>query len=402
MRPFDRLTLETTRLTLRPLRESDIPALFAMYSDPTVMQYWSTPPWQDEGQARKMLDHDREEMPAGQSLRLGLERKDNGALIGTCCLFSFMEQCRRAEIGYSLTHAAWGQGYMHEALSALIAHAFTELDLRRIEADIDPRNGNSARSLERLGFAKEGHMRERWIVDGVVSDSGLYGLLRTDWEAADKACGGRSATQAPRADAGAVAGACVGAGGIAGNNAGDNADEIAHDKAHDKAGTATMPQVRPANAADCAAIAAIYSHYVKETTVSFEEDPPGADEMAQRLDETLAGGLPWLVLEQGGTVQGYAYASKWKGRCAYRHSVETTVYLDPRATGRGFGRQLCDALLAALRGRGLRTAIAGIAQPNQASVALHEKLGFEKVAHFRQVGQKFGQWIDVGYWQLAL
>lgn len=99
---------------------------------------------------------------------------------------------------------------------------------------------------------------------------------------------------------------------------------------------------------------------------------------------------------------GYCYASKWKGRCAYRYSVESTVYLSPDATGKGIGSKLYGTLLAELRQRQFHTVIGGIALPNPASVALHEKLGFEKVAQFRQVGNKFGRWIDVGYWQLLL
>ncbi|MDO9353805.1 MAG: GNAT family protein, partial [Solirubrobacteraceae bacterium] len=95
--------------------------------------------------------------------------------------------CRRAELGYALARQAWGGGYMHEALQALVAHAFEALQLHRLEADIDPRNAASARSLERLGFVREGLLRERWIVDGEVSDSALYGLLAPEWRAAKAA-----------------------------------------------------------------------------------------------------------------------------------------------------------------------------------------------------------------------
>ncbi|MFL6427394.1 MAG: arsinothricin resistance N-acetyltransferase ArsN1 family B [Acidobacteriaceae bacterium] len=159
--------------------------------------------------------------------------------------------------------------------------------------------------------------------------------------------------------------------------------------------------IRTGTTADAEAICAIYNHYVLETAITFEEAAVTPAEMASRIKETLQS-LPWLVWEVGAAVQGFAYASKWKGRCAYRHSAEVTVYLDPKFTGRGIGSQLCEGLLADLRGRNFHAAIGGIALPNAASIALHERLGFHKVAHFEQVGQKFGRWIDVGYWQILL
>jgi L-amino acid N-acyltransferase YncA len=159
--------------------------------------------------------------------------------------------------------------------------------------------------------------------------------------------------------------------------------------------------IRAATTADAAAICAIYNHYVLNTTITFEESAIPPAEMESRIDETLPS-LPWLVWEQSDAMCGYAYASKWKGRCAYRHSAEVTVYLDPESTGQRIGTHLYTALLADLRARNFHTAIGGIAQPNAASVALHERLGFRKVAHFEQVGWKFGRWVDVGYWQLLL
>jgi L-amino acid N-acyltransferase YncA len=103
-----------------------------------------------------------------------------------------------------------------------------------------------------------------------------------------------------------------------------------------------------------------------------------------------------------GKVVGYAYASKWKSRSAYRYAVESTVYLDPRFTGQGIGRHLYGSLIAELRQRSLHAVIGGIALPNPASIALHERMGFVKVAHFKEIGWKFNQWIDVGYWELIL
>src|SRR4029079_6979353 len=182
MADFDRLTLRTDRLLLRPVAATDAPAIFAIRSDPTIMRYASSLPLTSPDQAEAFIARESAGMAARESLRLGLQRLGDAALIGTCILFHMNAQCRRAEVGYELRHDAWGRGYMHEALRALLHFGFTELGLNRIEADIDPRNVASARSLERLGFAKEGLLRQRWIVDGEVSDSALYGLLLGDWQ----------------------------------------------------------------------------------------------------------------------------------------------------------------------------------------------------------------------------
>lgn len=160
--------------------------------------------------------------------------------------------------------------------------------------------------------------------------------------------------------------------------------------------------MRPATASDAEAIAQIYNYYITDTIVTFEEVPVGRDEMASRIADIAAAGLPWIVAEADGVVVGYAYASPWKQRIGYRFSVESTVYLAHDATGCGTGTQLYRELIALLTGRGLHLVIGGIGLPNPASIALHERLGFEKVAHFREVGTKFGKWVDVGYWQLRV
>jgi len=157
--------------------------------------------------------------------------------------------------------------------------------------------------------------------------------------------------------------------------------------------------IRPAIGSDAESIAAIYNHYVINTVVTFEEQAVSAAEMADRIVETDSAGLPWLVIEQAGVVVGYAYASKWKGRCAYRFTVEATVYLAPNAGRQGFGTMLYEALFAELKRKSVHVVIGGIALPNPASIALHEKFGLQKVAHFKEVGFKFKQWVDVGYWQ---
>lgn len=162
-----------------------------------------------------------------------------------------------------------------------------------------------------------------------------------------------------------------------------------------------LTMIRPASPFDAVAIAAIYNHYVATTTISFEEQPVAADEMAGRIADVSAK-LPWYVCEREGSVVGYAYATPWRVRSAYRFSAESSVYVAPGQARRGVGAQLYRTLLDDLRERGLQVVIGGIAQPNPASVALHEAFGFRKVAHFEQVGRKFDRWVDVGYWQLHL
>jgi phosphinothricin acetyltransferase len=161
-------------------------------------------------------------------------------------------------------------------------------------------------------------------------------------------------------------------------------------------------EIRDASVDDAASIAFIYNHFVVNTSVSFEEAEVPATEIASRIADVQAANLPWLVAEVEGAVAGYAYATKWRTRHGYRFSVESSIYLAPASAGKGIGTTLYRALLDRLRGGDYHLAIGGIALPNAASVALHEKLGFEKVAQFREVGFKFGCWTDVGYWQLSL
>ncbi|TAN02757.1 MAG: N-acetyltransferase family protein [Rhodanobacteraceae bacterium] len=156
--------------------------------------------------------------------------------------------------------------------------------------------------------------------------------------------------------------------------------------------------IRAATSADAPAICAIYNHYVTNTIVTFEERPVTHSEMRSRVDAVLEK-FPWLVLECDGLVAGYACATPWKPRSGYRFSTETSVYLASTYTGRGFGSALYASLLDNLRTRHIHCVIGGIALPNPASVALHEKLGFAKVAHFRENGFKSGRWIEVAYWQ---
>lgn len=159
--------------------------------------------------------------------------------------------------------------------------------------------------------------------------------------------------------------------------------------------------VRSAGKDDVKQITDIYNYYILNTTVTFEKTPVDPQTIAERIQNTQAK-YPWLVIEIDGLIHGYAYATEWKPRGAYRHSVESTVYLKAGQSGQGYGSQLYAVLIQQLKLLNVHTVIGGIAQPNEGSIALHEKFGFRKVAHFKEVGYKFDNWIDVAYWQLIL
>ncbi len=160
--------------------------------------------------------------------------------------------------------------------------------------------------------------------------------------------------------------------------------------------------IRSATPDDASQIVAIYNHFIEHTVVTFEEETLAAAQMSSRISDVRNNGFPWLVAELDG-VAGYAYANTWQPRSAYRLTLETTIYLAPECMGRGLGTELYDSLLGELRAAGrAHCLVGGIALPNPASVALHEKLGFELVGLFKEVGWKLGRWVDVGYWQLVL
>ena len=152
---------------------------------------------------------------------------------------------------------------------------------------------------------------------------------------------------------------------------------------------------------DAPACAGIYGPYVRDSAVSFEETAPTAQEIAQRI-ERIGATHPWLVAERDGRVVGFAYASAHRERAAYRWAADVTVYIDPAHHRRGIARQLYESLFPLLRQQQLHIACAGIALPNDASVRLHEALGFEPVGIYRSIGYKAGAWRDVGWWQLRL
>jgi L-amino acid N-acyltransferase YncA len=161
------------------------------------------------------------------------------------------------------------------------------------------------------------------------------------------------------------------------------------------------PTLRLATPADAAGCLAIYRPFVETSHTTFETDVPSLDEFAHRIESTLAQ-RPWIVADEGGRVVGYAYASPIKDRAAYQWSVEVAVYVAAEWRGRGVGRALYDALFRCLAGQGFVNAIGIIALPNDASIALHESLGFEKISHLKEIGFKLGKWHDSGWWQKRL
>jgi ribosomal-protein-alanine N-acetyltransferase len=172
--------LETPRTTLRALAVDDAAALFEIYSGPETMRYWSSPPHADEGRTREMIAAAQRGFEERTTLHWAIERKRDVRVLGTITLMTEPDQ-PRAELGFILGREHWGRGYAGEAQRAVVDFAFEVLGLRRLEAEADPRNAASVRSLERLGFRQEGLLRERWIVDEEVSDSAVLALLAREW-----------------------------------------------------------------------------------------------------------------------------------------------------------------------------------------------------------------------------
>ena len=152
---------------------------------------------------------------------------------------------------------------------------------------------------------------------------------------------------------------------------------------------------------DIREISTIYNYYIENTTITFEEEPISDDEMGKRINEVVPT-YPWLVYEYNETVLGYAYATRWKARAAYRHSVELSIYISKDNLGKGIGKKLYETILAELRKTDVHAVIGGMSLPNEPSEKLHESLGFKKMAEFKEVGYKFQKWIDVGYWELII
>ncbi|HTN12220.1 MAG TPA: GNAT family N-acetyltransferase [Acetobacteraceae bacterium] len=174
-------TLHTARLLLRPFAEADTDAIFALQSNPRVLRYWDAPPWHQRAQAERFIAVCRQMEHQGTGARLAIERSADDMFIGWCHLSQWNPVYRSARIGYCLDDAAWGNGFATEAAGAVLQWAFDTLDLNRVQSEADTRNIASSRVLEKLGFIREGTLREDCIVAGEISDSWVYGLLRRDW-----------------------------------------------------------------------------------------------------------------------------------------------------------------------------------------------------------------------------
>lgn len=171
--------------------------------------------------------------------------------------------------------------------------------------------------------------------------------------------------------------------------------EIVGSEIHSKG---ELMKIRSCEAKDIQSLCDIYNHYIENTIITFEETPVTSAEMSRRV-AAHSQSFPWYVCELDSLVVGYAYATPWKERSAYRHSLEVTVYVKNTLPNRGCGKALYAALLGILEKTDCHSLVACIALPNEASVGLHEYFGFTKVAHFSEVGRKFDCWVDVGYWQ---
>jgi len=175
--------LDGERIRLRGFREGDLHDLYAVHSDPQVMRYWSFPAWTELAQAQARLANAMSGRDPQRLLCWAIAERSDDRLVGGVTVFAIERAQERAEIGYCLRSDRWGHGLAREALQLALAHAFDGLRLRRVEADIDPRNTASCALAERLGFAREGLLRERWLVAGELQDSAIHGLLARDWRA---------------------------------------------------------------------------------------------------------------------------------------------------------------------------------------------------------------------------
>jgi [ribosomal protein S5]-alanine N-acetyltransferase len=175
--------LSTARLRLRPVTSTDAEALFALHASAVVLRFWDSPPWDEPGRAERFIASCREMAENGSGIRPVIERASDGAFIGWCSVTRWNPVYRSATLSYVLDDGAWGHGYATEAVGALLQWAFDVLDLNRVQAETDTRNTASARVLEKLGFRREGTLREDCVVNGEVSDSWVFGLLRSEWRA---------------------------------------------------------------------------------------------------------------------------------------------------------------------------------------------------------------------------
>jgi [ribosomal protein S5]-alanine N-acetyltransferase len=176
------IKIETSRLTIRLVEESDLPSLFVVNADDAVTRYLPYGSWKSVADGEAWFSRAAARLAAGEAGQFVIVHRESRRVVGTCLLFRFEESSARAEVGYVLAREYWGAGYMLEAMKAFVAFAFEQLGMQRLEAEIDPRNVSSAKLLERLGFVREGLLRQRWAMKGEVTDSGFYGLLHKEWQ----------------------------------------------------------------------------------------------------------------------------------------------------------------------------------------------------------------------------
>ncbi|MGJ8662425.1 MAG: GNAT family N-acetyltransferase [Marinicella sp.] len=178
---FNSTILNTSRLVLRPVSLHDVDDVFHLFKDPEAMKYWSDPPMNNIDQAIEKIKRNIKDNESGTAWSLAMELKESQQMIGQLSLFNIHTISARAEIGYVLSRSEWRKGLMSEALQTFISFCFSEMGLRRLEADIDPDNSGSAAILQNMGFVLEGLLKERWNVGGLITDSEVYGLLKSNW-----------------------------------------------------------------------------------------------------------------------------------------------------------------------------------------------------------------------------
>ena len=180
--PLPTPTLLTDRLLLRPFSSNDGDELYPLMSDARVLRYWDSPPWSDRSRVDRFIAMCAQLAKDGSGVRVAIVRRCDDAFIGWCTVNDWNPTFRSASLGYCLVETVWGHGYATESAHAVLTWAYENLDLNRVQAECDTRNLGSARVLEKLGFLREGTLRQDCIVDGDVSDTRVYGLLRSDWQ----------------------------------------------------------------------------------------------------------------------------------------------------------------------------------------------------------------------------
>lgn len=176
--------VEAARIRLRPFEERDLEEVFRLYEDKEATRYGYSPKMESLEDARALVAETTSLAASRTLFHFGVATRDDDRIIGHATIFQWMKSQRRAELGYSVRKDLWGQGYATEAANALLGFGFERLSLRRVEADVDPRNPSSVRVLEKLGFVREGYLRERWEVNGELQDGVFFGLLRREWRGA--------------------------------------------------------------------------------------------------------------------------------------------------------------------------------------------------------------------------